>query len=249
MVLYGLTVIVLDTTSSKAAVSWLILTFLVPAVLLSAIAGVYVDRFDPRIVLVATNVLRGIAIAAMVFAGDQLALVYLLNIIVSTASTFFSPAEATMIPRVVPRHQLVAANGIFTVTLNAAFALGFALFGSLAVTIAGPQGLLLIVAALYLVAAVFCYTLPSAEERSPGCRRSRRPPTPSAPCRPPSDNCAKASATSASTARSRGASSISERRPRSSACSGRSDRVSRSRPWGSRRRTSSSSSCRSASAW
>lgn len=164
MVLYGLTVIVLETTASNAAVSALILSFLVPAVLLSALAGVFVDRFDPRGVLVVTNVLRGIAIAAMVLAREQLGLLYLLNIVVSTASTFFSPAEAAMIPRLVPRHQLVAANGIFTVTLNAAFALGFALFGSLAVTIAGPTGLLLIVAALYLVAAVFCVTLPSAEE-------------------------------------------------------------------------------------
>ena len=62
MVLYGLTVIVWEATHSSASVSALILTFLVPAVLLSAIAGVIVDRFDPRIVLVATNVLRGIAI-------------------------------------------------------------------------------------------------------------------------------------------------------------------------------------------
>jgi len=170
MVLYGLTVIVLDTTSSKAAVSGLILTFLVPAVLLSAVAGVYVDRFDARTVLWVTNLLRGIAIAAMIFTGEQLGLIYLLNVIVSTVTTFFSPAEATMIPRIVPREHLVAANGIFTVTLNAAFALGFALFGSIAVTLAGPQGLLAAVAALYCVAAVFCYTLPSGAGAHTGMR-------------------------------------------------------------------------------
>ena len=168
MVLYGLTVIVFEATQSNAAVSALILTFLVPAVLLSALAGVYVDRFDPRIVLVVTNVLRGVAIAAMVLVQGQVGFLYLLNIVVSTASTFFSPAEAAMIPRLVPRHQLVAANGIFTVTLNAAFALGFALFGSLAVTIAGPQGLLLVVATLYFVASIFCATLPPAEAAPEG---------------------------------------------------------------------------------
>ena len=47
MVLYGLTVIVVDSTGSKTAVSLLILTFLVPAVLFSAVAGVYVDRHRP----------------------------------------------------------------------------------------------------------------------------------------------------------------------------------------------------------
>ena len=59
MVIYGLTVIILETTRSNTAVSILILTFLGPAVLFSAVAGVYVDRFDKRVVLVVTNVLRG----------------------------------------------------------------------------------------------------------------------------------------------------------------------------------------------
>jgi len=170
MVLYGLTVIVLETTASNAAVSGLILTFLVPAVLLSALAGVYVDRFDARSVLWVTNLLRGIAIAAMVLVHDQLGLIYVLNILVSTVTTFFSPAEAAMIPRIVPRAQLVAANGIFTITLNAAFALGFALLGSLAVSLAGPTGLLLIVAVLYLVASGFCFTLPRSALRPGGMR-------------------------------------------------------------------------------
>ena len=48
MVIYGLTVIILEATRSNTAVSLLILTFLVPAVLFSAVAGVYVDRLDKR---------------------------------------------------------------------------------------------------------------------------------------------------------------------------------------------------------
>ena len=162
VVLFGLTVIVVETTHSTAAVSALILTFLVPAVLFSALAGVFVDRLDPRLVLVVTNVLRAVAIAAMVFAQNNLALILLLNILVSTVTTFFSPAEAAMIPKLVPRRQLVAANGLFTITLNAAFALGFALLGPLFNKVAGTPALLLAVAALYFVAAVFCVTLPGA---------------------------------------------------------------------------------------
>jgi MFS family permease len=73
---------------------------------------------------------------------------------------FFAPAEAAMIPEVVPRRQLLAANGVFTLTLNAAFALGFALLGPLVINIAGPQAVILVVAALYFLAAVFCWTLP-----------------------------------------------------------------------------------------
>ncbi len=60
----------------------------------------------------------------------NLAAIFVLNIAISTVTTFFAPAEAAMIPELVPRRQLLAANGLFTFTQNVAFALGFALLGS-----------------------------------------------------------------------------------------------------------------------
>ena len=162
MVIFGLTVIISKSTGSTTAVSALILTFLLPAVLFSALAGVFVDRLDRRIVLILTNVLRGLAFVGMFFIGTNLVLIYLLNIIVSTITVFFAPAEAAMIPMLVPRKQLLSANSIFTLTLNAAFALGFTLIGPLIVKIFGAPALIVVVAALYFVAAGFCSTLPSA---------------------------------------------------------------------------------------
>lgn len=162
MVIYGLTVVVFASTRSNAAVSVLLLTFLVPAVLFSALAGVYVDRFDRRSILVATNLLRGVAFVVMWAVGSHLVAIYLLNAFVSLVTVFFAPAEASMIPHLVPRRLLIAANGLFTFTMNAAFALGFALLGPLVVTVAGTDVLLLVIAALYLVAAGFCATLPAA---------------------------------------------------------------------------------------
>jgi MFS family permease len=162
MVIYGLTVIILDATNSKTAVSLLILSFLVPAVVFSAVAGVYVDRFDKRKVLVITNLLRAVAFVLTFLAGGNLGAILVLNVFVSTVTVFFAPAEAAMIPTLLPRHQLLAANGVFTLTLNAAFALGFALLGPIVVTLFGAPALLLLVAALYLVAAGFCWTLPPA---------------------------------------------------------------------------------------
>ncbi len=175
MVIFGLTVIISKSTGSVTAVSALILTFLVPAVLFSALAGVFVDRLDRRLVLVFTNILRGLAFVAMYFVGDHLASIYLLNITVSTITVFFAPAEAAMIPMLVPKRQLMSANGIFTLTLNASFAIGFALLGPLIVKIAGAPALIVVVAALYFVAAVFCWTLPSAPPavRDPGPEGAR----------------------------------------------------------------------------
>jgi MFS family permease len=162
MVLYGLTVLVYGATGSNSAVSLLILTFLIPAVLFSAFAGVYVDRFDRRLVLVVTNLLRAGLFIAVAVLDANIGMVFVLNALISIVTTFFVPAELSMIPILVPRSQLTAANGIFMLTLNAAFAAGFTVLGPLVVTIANPTVLIVIVALLYLVAAAFCWTLPPA---------------------------------------------------------------------------------------
>ena len=161
MVVFGLTVMVFSATGSSSAVSLLLLTFLAPAVFFSAVAGVYVDRLDRRLILIVTNLLRAIFFGLVYLAGGNVAAIFILNIAISTVTTFFAPAEAAMIPELVPRRQLLAANGLFTFTQNAAFALGFALLGPLVNKLAGPEALILIVAVLYLVAMVFVITLPS----------------------------------------------------------------------------------------
>ena len=166
MVLFALLLIVRDATNSNTAVAVLLLSFLVPAVLLSAVAGVYVDRIDRRHILIATNLIRGVMFVALYFVGDSFFLILLLNTAISVVNVFFSPAEASMIPVVVPRALLTAANGIFILTLNAAFALGFALLGPLVVNISSAEIVILVVALLFFVATVLCVALPTAPPQS-----------------------------------------------------------------------------------
>jgi MFS family permease len=162
MVLFALTVLVHNATDLSSTVSLLFLTFLMPSVLFSALAGVYVDRLDRRWVLIVTNVLRAAFLVAIWAVGHDITILLLLNFVFATVTVFFAPAEASMIPVVTPREQLVAANGLFTLTINGAFALGFAFLGPLVVTIAGgPEPVILVVAILYGAAAAICATLPS----------------------------------------------------------------------------------------
>jgi len=162
MVLFGLSVLVFTASGSSSAVAILLISFLAPAVVFGALAGVYVDRFDRRLVLVATSLVRAALFLLLALVGTNLGVILLLNLMVSIATTFFAPAELSVIPLVVPRAQLTAANGIFTLTLNAAFALGYALLGPLVVAIAGPTILIGVVALLYLVSAGLCWTLAPA---------------------------------------------------------------------------------------
>jgi MFS family permease len=161
MVLFGLTVLVFTLTRQSTSVSLLILSFLVPAVLFGAIAGVYVDRLDRRLILVWTNVLRAFVFLGLLFASDNIVLIYLLTAALATLTTFFGPAEAAMIPVLVTRRQLLAANSLHIFTLQASFFLGFALLGPLFVILFGPVTMLWFIAALYFLAAGLCLLLPS----------------------------------------------------------------------------------------
>jgi MFS family permease len=166
MVLFALTLQVYRLSGgSSTSVSILLLTFLVPAVIFGAVAGVYVDRFDRRAILVATNLARGLAFLVLVFFNDQLLVLYIITVVVATLTTFFAPAEAAMIPIVVERRQLLAANGIFIFTLQASFVLGFAIFGPLVNTLLGTRPLIALVAGLYMVGAAMCWILPRSDPR------------------------------------------------------------------------------------
>ena len=134
MVLFGLTVTVFGLTDSNTSVSVLLLTFLVPAVVFGAIAGVFVDMFDRRQILIWTNFARGALYLLLVFFPDQLLVIYVVTALVATLTTFFGPAEAAMIPLVVKREQLMTANSLFILMLQASFVLGFAVLGPLAHT-------------------------------------------------------------------------------------------------------------------
>jgi MFS family permease len=162
MVLFGLTVTVFGLTDSNTAVSVLLLTFLVPAVVFGAIAGVFVDMFDRRKILVWTNFARGALYLLLLVFPDQLLVIYGVTAVVATLTTFFGPAEAAMIPLVVKREQLLTANSFFILMLQASFVLGFALLGPLAHTLLGMQVLVIIVAAAYGIAGLLCWILPPA---------------------------------------------------------------------------------------
>ena len=162
MALYALTILVFATTRSNAAVSALVMSFLIPTILLSAVAGVLVDRLDVRWALIVPNTIRTLLTLGLAIAGVNVAILLVLNLGISLTTVVLTPAEASMIPRVVPTGQLETAMGIFNLTLQASFAVGFAFLGPLLVTIAGPSFVLGVVVAFYAAATIATVGLPAA---------------------------------------------------------------------------------------
>ena len=167
MALYALTVLVYSSTRSNSMVSALLVSFVLPQIVLSPFAGVIVDRLDLRWALVVPNVVRTALTAALALAGTNIALVLALNVGVSLMSVALTPAEGSMIPRVVPKAQLETAMSVFNLTLQASFAIGFAFLGPLLVTVANPSFVLGVVTAFYVAASIACIGLPSAPPVEP----------------------------------------------------------------------------------
>ncbi len=162
MALYALTILVFATTRSNAAVSALVMSFLIPTIVLSAAAGVLVDRLDVRWAMIVPNAIRTLLTVGLALAGANVAVLLVLNLGISLTTVVLTPAEAAMIPRIVPKQQLETAMGVFNLTLQASFAAGFAFLGPLLVTIASPSTVLALVAAFYAAATVATLMLPSA---------------------------------------------------------------------------------------
>ena len=162
MALYALTVLVYSSTRSNSMVSALLVSFVLPQIALSPFAGVIVDRLDLRWALVVPNLVRTVLTAGLALAGVNIAVVLALNLGVSLMSVALTPAEGSMIPRVVPKEQLETAMSVFNLTLQASFAVGFAFFGPLLVTISSPSFVLAVVTLFYVAASIACIGLPSA---------------------------------------------------------------------------------------
>jgi len=120
-------------------VSSIMIAFTIPAVLFGSIAGVYVDHWQKKAVLVATNLLRGGLVLALPLllwltqgwkslAGLPVGFAVLLVItfFVSTLTQFFAPAEQSTIPLIVDRRHLLSANSLYTTTMMASVIIGFA---------------------------------------------------------------------------------------------------------------------------
>ena len=119
-------------------VSAVMIAFTIPAVLFGAGAGVYVDRWPKKAVLVVTNLLRGglvLILPIVLWLSNDLnmgnlplgfCLMLLLTFLVSTLTQFFAPAEQAVIPLIVEKQHLLSANSLYTTTMMASVIIGFA---------------------------------------------------------------------------------------------------------------------------
>lgn len=157
------------TGFANLSVSLLILSFAVPSVIFAAVAGIYVDHWDRKYVLVIANLLRAVLVLGYLFVEQNFWLVLALSFVISAVTQFFVPAEAASIPALVPEKSLVSANSLFLFTFYASFIVGYSAAAPV-VAAFGAQVPYLLTAAMFGLAGLFSYLLPSLRDKTTSIR-------------------------------------------------------------------------------
>ena len=101
-------------TGSAAALALMAIAEAVPQFSVGLVAGVYVDRWNRRTVMLAADLIRAgiLLLVAVAATAGIVPLLYVLGFAQSSVSTFFRPARGALLPRIVPAEGLPAANSL-----------------------------------------------------------------------------------------------------------------------------------------
>jgi len=139
---------------------------IVPYILLSVPAGIAADRYDRRLILITTDVARGVimlALTALALLEGSILLVVVLSLVAACFSAFFSPAIGSLIPSLVRDEQeLGPANAAWSSLDNLAFIIGPAVSAILIAVGTIPLAFFLN-AITFLVVAAVLWRLPKVE--------------------------------------------------------------------------------------
>lgn len=127
--------LVLQLTGSALAMGTTLILTQLPRLAFQLIGGVSVDRYDRRMLMLWSDVIRGgvMLVFAVLVATEQIQLlhVYLLAIIFGIVGAFFFPAMSALVPNLVAPEDLIAANSLSNLTQQASQIFGPAIAGVL----------------------------------------------------------------------------------------------------------------------
>jgi MFS family permease len=137
----GVSFAVLDITGSTADLSYVLAAQMVPSVLFMLFGGVAADRLKPQLVIVFGNLLIAVGegsfgLLALSHAVDVPGMIGL-ELVTGTGMALFWPASTALLPKIVPKDELQAANALSRLVMNGATMGGMAIAG-ITVAAVGP---------------------------------------------------------------------------------------------------------------
>ena len=168
-IFYVLLIILLKTggytpgqNTEHSMLSAVMIAYTLPAIVFGSAAGIVVDRFSKKQMLIACNVIRALLIVALPFLPKAFVVLLTMTFLVSTVTQFFAPAEAAAIPLAVGREGLMSANALFASSTMGGIIVGMTIGEPLFSWVKhsfGPASQEFLLGGLYLISAALIYTM------------------------------------------------------------------------------------------
>jgi MFS family permease len=163
--------LIYDMTSSPMALTWVMLSFMMPSFVFSLLGGVLADRVKKKSVMIAAQLLNAgatLGLAVIVFTGHVTFWHFIyFGLFNGTVMAMSMPARSSVIPEIVGRDALVNAMALQSATFNLSRILGPTLAGMMIAgfaaagftTTQGTGAVFFVIAVLYLCAVLATFQL------------------------------------------------------------------------------------------
>ncbi len=167
-------------TGSKVLMGTIFALNFVPGILFSLFTGVLVDRWNPRIIVMIGDLSRGtmVIITGLLYWQGLLQPwhLFLFTFINSTFESFATPAEMSLVPRILPKALLLSGNSISSSAGRIAELAGLAAAGAL-IGLIGVSGAIIIDGFTFIISAILIACIRVPIEPSTHAIRSTTQPT------------------------------------------------------------------------
>ena len=153
----ALVVLVFELTGQGTAVAILVAAEIVPVLLLGPVAGVIIDRFSRKHVLIGADLFRAVLVLSLVWPQGTLH-AYAVAAGLASGNAFFNPTVQAVIPVLTTEDQRLAANSVSWSTGRLVQIIASAVAGGL-IALIGTDAAFMVNAASFVLSALFIVRL------------------------------------------------------------------------------------------
>jgi DHA3 family macrolide efflux protein-like MFS transporter len=150
-------VVTFQLRGTATQVAMVLVSFMAPLAIVSPLAGVFVDRWHLKRTMIASDLIRGVLVLALVFVHNVNA-IYAILFSMSVVSAFFVPAQSVAVRTLVPMAGLMAVNGLMSQAQQGSLILAPSVAGEL-VELAGANSCFLFDSFSFFFSAALVMTL------------------------------------------------------------------------------------------
>ncbi len=163
--------LVLQLSGSAIAIGAIFITKMLPWALASPVAGLIVDRYDRRRLMIGADLVRAVIVLGFILIDEpgEVPFIYLLAAAQVVVGSVFQPAQSASIPNITSPRELLTANALSAATWSTILAVGAAL-GGLATEWFGLRAVFVLDSVSYLCSAWFIArtVIPQSTDRPEG---------------------------------------------------------------------------------